>query len=45
MVVCVAEPSAAKRLLSKQLVRHTGVQLLAGPGDWDFLTDGLVGAK
>lgn len=45
MVVCVAEPAAARRMLSKQQVRHTGIQLLAGPDDWDFLTHGLVGAK
>jgi hypothetical protein len=29
----------------KLCCRHSGVQLVAGHQDWDFLVDGLVGAK
>lgn len=45
MLVCVADPVVAKRMLGKLSFRHAGIQLLAGPQDWDFLLDGLVGAK
>lgn len=45
MLVCVADPVIAKRMLNKLSFRHAGIQLLVGPDDWDFLLDGLVGAK
>jgi hypothetical protein len=45
MIVCLAEPSLARRTFSKLSCRHSGVQLVAGQQDWDFLVDGLVGAK
>lgn len=45
MVVCVSDPAAAKRMLGKLNFRHSGIQLTAGKEDWDFLVDGLVGAK
>lgn len=45
MLVCVADPVVAKRMLSKLSFRHAGIPLLAGADDWDFLFEGLVGAK
>lgn len=45
MLICVSDPSVAKRMLSKLNFRHSGIQLTAGEEDWDFLVDGLVGAK
>ncbi|WIA29661.1 hypothetical protein OEZ86_012145 [Tetradesmus obliquus] len=45
MIVCLAEPGLARRTFSKLSCRHSGVQLVAGPQDWDFLVDGLVGAN
>lgn len=45
MVVCVADPAVAKRMLTKLMTRFTGIPLLAGEQDWEFLGSGLVGTK
>lgn len=45
MIICVADPAAARRMLSTLSYRHSGIQLTAGKEDWDFLLDSVVGAK
>jgi hypothetical protein len=32
-------------MFGKLSCRHSGVQLVAGQQDWNFIVDGLVGAK
>jgi hypothetical protein len=45
MIIVLADGADARRVLGRELHRHSGVVLTTGKDDWDFLKDGLVGAK